>query len=46
MFEFIGFVKEDYKHEHESLRCNARIIPEEASNLKRITAGLMGIAIG
>lgn len=46
MFEFIGFVKEHYKHEHESLPCNARIIPEEASNLKRITAGLMGIAIG
>ncbi len=23
MFEFIGFVKEDYKHEHESLPCNA-----------------------
>ncbi len=46
MYRFVGFVKEDYKHEHESLPRNAKLIPDDDSKLKKIIVGLIGIAIG
>ena len=46
MYQFKGFVKNDYKYEHETLPENAELLQEEGLSFKGCIAGFAGIAAG